>query len=588
MPTEEYHPARSHQGVPQGVLALARMSPLKVLATTLAAALVVWGLLFVYLSSPAWAAEITVNTTADTLDTSDPTGGNSDGLCSLREAITAANTETAVDECAAGTGEDTIVFDLGSSATITLGSKLPPITDADGLTIDGGSAAITVDGNNAVRSGFEVSSGAALTVSNLTIARGFDPLSGGAIANFGELEITNSTLSGNSAADSGGAIYNEAGAALEVSNSTLSGNSAGSGIGQGGGIDNFGGLEITNSTLSGNSAPNIGGAIFSAPSGSLTVSNSTFSGNSAGSAGGSLFNVDGATPAQLRNTIVASSPGGNCAGPITDGGYNLDDGTTCGFSTANNSQPSTNPLLGPLADNGGPTQTHALLTGSPAIDKGNSFGATTDQRGESRPHDFASIPNVPGGDGSDIGSFELEEEAENQAPSVTVDGGGSCGAASDMRGTINLALIDPDDPAESLTLRATSSNRSVLPNRNISFGGGTDASRTMTVSSLSGSGTSNVTITLSDGDLEGTVVVRVISGSAANNTLTGSTNSDMIFARKGRDTLSAQGANDLMCAGNGNDRLTGGAGADHFGGGSGTDTATDFDDAQGDTRGGIP
>jgi Ca2+-binding RTX toxin-like protein len=110
----------------------------------------------------------------------------------------------------------------------------------------------------------------------------------------------------------------------------------------------------------------------------------------------------------------------------------------------------------------------------------------------------------------------------------------------------------------------------------------------MTVSSLTGSGTSNVTITLSDGDLQGTVLVRVISGSAANNTLNGGDNADMIFARKGRDTVSAQGANDLMCGGNGNDTLTGGVGADHFGGGSGTDTATGFNAGEGDTMAGIP
>ena len=157
-----------------------------------------------------------------------------------------------------------------------------------------------------------------------------------------------------------------------------------------------------------------------------------------------------------------------------------------------------------------------------------------------------------------------------------------------MRGTINLVLSDPDDPPQSLTLTATSSNRSVLPNGNISFGGGTDASRTMTVSSLTGSGSSNVTIRVSDGEMEGTVLVRVISGSASNNTLTGSTNAEMIFARKGSDTVSAQGASDLMCGGNGNDKLTGGLGADRFGGGSGTDTATDFDAGQGDTKAGIP
>ena len=190
---------------------------------------------------------------------------------------------------------------------------------------------------------------------------------------------------------------------------------------------------------------------------------------------------------------------------------------------------------------------------------------------------------------SNEATVSISVTAANDTPTVTVDRGGSCGSASDMRGTINLALLDSDDPPESLTLTATSSNRSVLPNRNISFGGGTDASRTMTVSSLTGSGTSTVTVTVSDeGDLTGTVVVRVISGSAANNTLTGSANADMIFGRKGSDTASAQGANDLLCGGNGNDRLTGGPGADHFGGGSGTDTATDFNAGEGDTMAGIP
>lgn len=177
----------------------------------------------------------------------------------------------------------------------------------------------------------------------------------------------------------------------------------------------------------------------------------------------------------------------------------------------------------------------------------------------------------------------------NDAPTVTVARGGECGPASDMRGTINLALSDPDTPAQDLTLSPSSSNTAVVPNGAISFGGGTDASRTMTVGRLTGTGTSTLTVTVSDGDQEGSVVVRVISGSAANDTLTGGDNSDMIFARKGRDTLSAQGANDLLCAGNGRDLLTGGNGADHFGGGQGIDTATDFDaaEAEGDTKRGI-
>jgi hypothetical protein len=115
-------------------------------------------------------------------------------------------------------------------------------------------------------------------------------------------------------------------------------------------------------------------------------------------------------PATLKNTTVANNPStGQCGGtggvPITDGGYNLDSGTSCGFATENNSLSSTNPMLGPLADNGGPTKTHALLEGSPAIDKGNSFGATADQRSVSRPL----------GPASDIGSFEF---MDTTAPKV--------------------------------------------------------------------------------------------------------------------------------------------------------------------------
>ena len=198
----------------------------------------------------------------------------------------------------------------------------------------------------------------------------------------------------------------------------------------------------------------------------------------------------------------------------------------------------------------------------------------------------ASVPSATTGPSVTI-SYTVTPVSE--APTVTVDRGGMCGPASDMRGTINLALSDPNTPAQDLTLSPSSSNTAVVPNGAISFGGGTDASRTMTVGRLTGSGTSNVTITVSDGDQEGSVVVRVISGSAANDTLTGGAGSDMIFGRKGPDSLSGLGANDLLCAGNGRDTLTGGAGADHFGGGYGTeDAATDFDDAgEGDSRRGI-
>ncbi len=89
-------------------------------------------------------------------------------------------------------------------------------------------------------------------------------------------------------------------------------------------------------------------------------------------------------------------------GTITDGGYNLSSDGTCNLATANRSRPNVDPDLGELADNGGPAPTHALLSGSPAVDKGRSFGADADQRGLPRPTDLGPINNARGGDGSDI------------------------------------------------------------------------------------------------------------------------------------------------------------------------------------------
>jgi len=111
----------------------------------------------------------------------------------------------------------------------------------------------------------------------------------------------------------------------------------------------------------------------------------------------------------MTNSIVANSLlGGDCGGDylITDGGANISSDDTCGFSPANGSMPNTDPLLGPLQDNGGLTWTHALLWGSPAIDAGdNAQCPPTDQRGITRPFDG----NWDGLAVCDIGSFEVNE-----------------------------------------------------------------------------------------------------------------------------------------------------------------------------------
>lgn len=111
----------------------------------------------------------------------------------------------------------------------------------------------------------------------------------------------------------------------------------------------------------------------------MTVTNSTFRGNYAGG----LVN-GGVNSALVRNTILADNTGYNCNGSIASLGHNLDSGNTCGLAAAGD-QPNTNPLLGPLAYNGGPTPTYALLPGSPAINAGSNTGCpVTDQRGVRR------------------------------------------------------------------------------------------------------------------------------------------------------------------------------------------------------------
>jgi hypothetical protein len=227
----------------------------------------------------------------------------------------------------------------------------------------------------------------------------------GGIANGGVMTLVDSTVSGNRAAVDGGGISNFE--ALTLTSSTVSGNSAGA---RGGGLfaSCSESTRVTNSTVSGNSAGVTGGGIFTACGESTSVSSSTVSGNSAGVSGGGLSVERSA--ATLVDTIVAGqTSGGNCAGSVSDGGYNLDDGTSCGFSSANHSLSSTNPLLDPagLKSNGGPTQTIALAVGSPALDaipagvNGCGTTLTTDQRGVTRPQ----------GPGCDIGAFELEENA---------------------------------------------------------------------------------------------------------------------------------------------------------------------------------
>ena len=278
------------------------------------------------------------------------------------------------------------------------------IYNTGSLTItDATLAGNTANDNTIDKGGGGIWNGGTATLSHVTLDSN-QAVYGGGIENFesASLTLSNVTLSGNTANNSGGGIYNYFFGSATIYSSTVSGNSAS--IGYGGGIKNdYGILTLTNSTVSGNTA-GYGGGIYNSGTGRLT--NVTLGGN-ARVAGGGLYQ-DGVTTTNritLENTLIASALGANCyvdpgsATPIASNGYNLSsDGSCTAYLTQSGDLNNTNPQLGPLQNNGGATQTHALLPGSPAIDaipfgvNGCGTTLTTDQRGVTRPmHDKCDI-----------------------------------------------------------------------------------------------------------------------------------------------------------------------------------------------------
>jgi len=201
---------------------------------------------------------------------------------------------------------------------------------------------------------------------------------------------------------------------------------------------------------------------------------------------------------------------------------------------------------------------------------------------------------------SNLATVTLTVSATNDAPTVMVAAGGTCGS-NDHSGTVNLAVADVEGQAAGLTLSIASSKPVLVPSSNVVFGG-SGAARTMTVNALDGrTGTAILTVTVSDGQASSTVQVTVTVGGGGKDTLTGGAGADLLLAQSNNDTLTGGDGNDLLCGdsgsdnisggagddslggGSGSDRLTGGPGADRFNGGSGSDTATDFTTTEGDT-----
>ncbi|MDX2039413.1 MAG: choice-of-anchor Q domain-containing protein [Isosphaeraceae bacterium] len=334
---------------------------------------------------------VTVTTTAD------------DGAGSLRAALRTAD---------AIPGPQVVVFhptvfSVPQTITLTTGE----LAIRGGVDVVGpGAKLLTVNGNGRGRV-FNVDDGSngttqVVRIDGLTVAGGSTAGNGGGIFNAENLTLVRSTVTGNTSGGrnqgGGGGLYNRG--ILEMTDSTVSGNTANGYYGYGGGLNNRGTLTITSSTVSGNTAngySSIGGGLFNR--GSVTITGSTVARN-----GGSGVQNSGGGQVTLANSILAGNNGDYRGGTPNLPGANLvADGSLTGANVIN-----VDPLLGPLTDNGGPTLTHALLPGSPAIDAADpAFATATDQRGVARPQ----------GLGFDIGAFELESDLTVTSIAVYTD-----------------------------------------------------------------------------------------------------------------------------------------------------------------------
>ncbi len=256
---------------------------------------------------------------------------------------------------------------------------------------------VTISGNTAGGGGGGIHNiNGTLTLRNSLVGTGntTSGTGGGIENNGGAVIVEDSTVSGNTGATSGGGISNNTGS-LTVTGTTVVGNSATSG---GGGIRNEGTAFVTNTTVTANLAPSGGGLD---NRGTLTVTNVTVADNSA-SSGGGIWAFD----ATVVNTIFANNgAGGDCFITVAlTSSYSLDSDGSCGLAGPGDI-PSTDPLLGPLANYGGATDVYPLRSHSPAVDAGDGVSCpSTDQRGGVRPRDGDDDTVTD----CDIGAFELQ------------------------------------------------------------------------------------------------------------------------------------------------------------------------------------
>ena len=469
-------------------------------------------------SVSAWAAPstYTVTSTADAVDANigDNACRTAAGVCTLRAAIQESNAHNGADtislptggvykltisgrnENHAATGDLDItdavnITGAGASSVIIDGNGLDRVFDIDTNGTVNISGVTIRNGNPGVASGGGIQTGATLAnqtvtlnLSNVVVTQNTGGVSGGGIANTDILSLTDVTVSNNTCAGtscSGGGISNSTGGVATLNRVTLSGNSATGG----GGLESDFDVNLTNVTISNNSADS--GAGMQHNSGNATLVNVTISNNIATPGGGGFVNLGDAT---FQYTIFEHDPASETCMNLTfdptmftSGGHNIDVGTSCGL-TGTGDLSNTDPGIAPLASNGGPTQTQALVMGSPAINAGGTDcpPPSTDQRSVSRPQ--------PSGGRCDIGAFE--HRSSDPFPTTTTS-------------TTTSSTTTTRPPTTTTT--STTSTTTRPPTTTTSTTSTTTRPPTTTTSTTST--TSTTTTTLLCGDVNGDGVVNI-------------------------------------------------------------------------------
>jgi hypothetical protein len=377
---------------------------------------------------------LAVTTTADTNDGNTSSieallaNKGADGEISLREAIIAANNTTGADS-----------FSLGAGTFTLSGTEL---TISDDLSITGAGAGATIIDGASLSRIFNFTSGT-VTISDLTITNGDAGAGNGGgiqISTSATVNLDNVALTGNTGFF-GGAIVNAG--ALNLTNVTIANNTATSDAGGIWSQGNNSSLNATNVTISGNVTPGLGGGLYVTKNATLT--NVTITNNSA-SSGAGIYESGGAPNATITNSIIAGNldtlfnPAADLIGDYISGGNNIigDVGSASGFTDGvnndqvGNSATPVDPMLDVLADNGGSTQTHALLAGSSAIDAANdALAPATDQNGNTRSGT------------ADIGAYEYV--VVGSAPVITSDGGGATANLNIAENTTTVTTVTATD-----------------------------------------------------------------------------------------------------------------------------------------------